>query len=137
MSFIYVPVKKNCIFDPDEIYTPWLNLHRKLLPQPVIYRVLQMHGYNGKNMYSQAELPPNDVQKFKVPFRTHPVSRTHMLVKQGHILCTLSQDTLCGRSEHVLHGLQRKSSLMIQVFLGCHTVHGNCNSQIRKLLQLI
>lgn len=89
------------------------------------------------NSQSQAVLQPNDVAKFNVLFRTHPVSRTHMLVKQGHILCTLSQDTLCGRSEHVLHDLQRRSSLMIPVFLGCHTVQGNRNSHIRKLLHLI
>lgn len=60
-----------------------------------------------------------------------------MLVKQGHILCTLSQDTLRGRFEYVLHDLQRRSGVAIQVFLGCHAVHANRENHIRELLHLI
>lgn len=51
-------------------------------------------------------------------FRTHPVSRSHMLVKQIHILHTVSQDMLRGRSEHVLHDLQSRPSLIIKAFQG-------------------
>lgn len=50
--------------------------------------------------------------------KTHPVSRSHMLVKQSHILRTVSQDILRGRSEHVLHDLRSRPSLIIKVFLG-------------------
>lgn len=50
--------------------------------------------------------------------KTHPVSRSHMLVKQSHILRTVSQDILRGRSEHVLHDLRSQPSLIIKVFLG-------------------
>lgn len=69
-------------------------------------------------------LEPNDVANLNMPFKTHHVSRTHMLVKQSHILCTLSHDMLCGRSEYGLNHLQRRSGLIILVFLGCHIVKG-------------
>lgn len=45
------------------------------------------------------------------------MSGSHMLVKQIHILGTVSQDMLRGRSEHVLHDLQSGRGLIIKAFL--------------------
>ena len=105
------------------------DLHREPPLHHGLYRALWLHGRDRKNNVSGDD---NEVRwwwswsvwgaglcaRVKEASFTHPVSRSHMLVKQIHILCTASQHMLRGRPEHVLHDLRSGPSLIIKALLG-------------------